>query len=70
MHLERLGLFMIRKKIVFIIVEGKSDQKALGIFFERFFNDKHVEIHIYHGDITSEKGVTDYSHVKAPSVFS
>lgn len=45
------------KKVVFIIVEGCSDETALGHFFKMLYQPNNVYIHIEHGDITSEKGV-------------
>lgn len=48
----------LSKKVVFIIVEGPSDEEALHVLFERALADAHVYIHVVHGDITSKKGVT------------
>ncbi|MCD8322390.1 MAG: hypothetical protein LUC89_05840 [Oscillospiraceae bacterium] len=50
------------KKIVFIIVEGPSDSDALGVMFERYFNNNTVYIHITHCDLTTENG-TNSSNV-------
>ena len=47
-----------RKKIVFVIVEGPSDETALGVSLSRMFNSDEVYIHIMHGDITTRKGIT------------
>jgi len=47
-----------RKKIVFIIVEGPSDEEALGAILSRIFSSNTVYVHITHCDITTEKGVT------------
>lgn len=47
---------MARKKIVFVIVEGPSDDEALGLLLDRIYDKSKVYIHITHGDITSEKG--------------
>lgn len=49
---------MSRKKIVFIIVEGPSDDEALGVLLNRLYHENAVHIEIVHGDITSEKSVT------------
>lgn len=49
---------MARKKIVFIIVEGPSDDDALGVIFNRLYNKSSVHVEVTHGDITSEKTVT------------
>ena len=45
---------MARKKIVFVIVEGPSDDTALGVLFTKIFDDNHVHVEITHGDITSD----------------
>lgn len=49
---------MSRKKIVFIIVEGPSDDEALGVLLNRLYYENAVHLEIMHGDITSEKSVT------------
>ena len=48
---------MTRKKIVFVIVEGPSDDEALEILLEKLFENNKVFVHITHGDITSEPGI-------------
>lgn len=45
---------MARKKIVFVIVEGPSDEEALGVILSRLYSNNEVYVHIMHGDITSE----------------
>ena len=45
-----------RKKIVFIIVEGPSDDEAIGTVFSKILNSNEVYIHIAHGDITTQTG--------------
>lgn len=54
--LERL-VEMANKKIVFIIVEGSSDETALACFFKMLFDPNEVYIHVEHGDITSRKEI-------------
>lgn len=49
---------MARKKIVFVIVEGSSDDTALGVALNQVYNKDSVYVHIMHGDITTERGVT------------
>lgn len=49
---------MARKKIVLVIVEGPSDDTALGIGLSQVFDKDKVYIHIMHGDITTRNGVT------------
>lgn len=48
---------MPRKKIVFVIVEGPSDEEALGVLLNRYFDSSTVYIHIMHCDITTELDV-------------
>ena len=48
---------LARKKIVFIIVEGPSDDTALGITLSQVFDKESVYVHIMHGDITTRKGI-------------
>lgn len=49
---------MAHKKIVFVIVEGSSDDEALGFLLEKLFDKNKVFTFIVHGDITSDKGTT------------
>ena len=42
---------MPRKKIVFIIVEGPSDQEALGAVLSNLYPSDQIYLHIVHGDI-------------------
>ncbi len=44
---------MARKKIVFVIVEGPSDDTALGVMFNRLYDKNLVHVEITHGDITT-----------------
>ena len=46
-----------RKKIVFVIVEGPSDDEALGVMLEKIYDKNRVHIHITHGDITTQSSV-------------
>ena len=48
---------MARKKIVFVIVEGVSDDEALGVLLEKIYDKNSVYVHITHGDITTEPGI-------------
>ena len=47
---------MARKKIVFVIVEGPSDDEALGLFLTRIYDKNKVYVHIVHGDLTTTTG--------------
>lgn len=49
---------MARKKIVFVIVEGPSDDEALGVILNRIYDNQTVYVHIMHRDITTDCGVT------------
>ena len=47
---------LTRKKIVLVIVEGVSDDTALGIALANFYDKDTVYIQIMHGDITTKRG--------------
>ena len=49
---------MARKKIVFVLVEGPSEEEALGVILNRIFDNETVYVHIMHCDITTQNGVT------------
>ena len=48
---------LARRKVVFVIVEGASDETALGIALNQVFDKEFVHVHIMHGDITTRTGV-------------
>ena len=48
---------MARKKVVLVIVEGPSDETALGVMLNQVYDENMVYVHIMHGDITTRKGV-------------
>lgn len=56
-HSERLVSSVARKRIVFVIVEGPSDEEALGVLLGRIYDRSSVFVHIMHGDITTQRGV-------------
>ena len=45
---------MPSKKIVFVIVEGPSDDETLGLLLSRIYNKAEVFVYITHGDITTQ----------------
>ena len=47
---------MARKQIIFVIVEGTSDDEALGLLLNKLFDKDVVYVHITHGDVTTESG--------------
>jgi len=49
---------MARRQIVFVIVEGPSEETALGVIMSRLFDRDTVFLKITYGDITSELDVT------------
>lgn len=49
---------MARKKIVFVIVEGPSDDEALGVILSRLYDKNAVHVEIMHGDITSDRSIS------------
>lgn len=54
---------MARKKIVFVIVEGASDDMALGNTLSQVFDKESVHVHIMHEDVTTRTGVTSQNIV-------
>lgn len=48
---------MPHKKIIFVIVEGPSDESALGVLLNRIYCNASVHVHIMHCDITTERNV-------------
>ncbi len=48
---------MARRKIIFVIVEGPSDDEALGVILSRIYGNDTVYVHIMHCDITSRSDV-------------
>lgn len=48
---------MPAKKVIFVIVEGPTDEDALGVIFQRFFDKNMVRVKVIHGDITTERNV-------------
>lgn len=48
---------MSRKRIVFVIVEGPSDEEALGVILNRIYDKNSVYVHVMHCDITTARGV-------------
>lgn len=55
---------MAYKKIIFVIVEGPSDDEALGVVLSKIFNTNSVYIEILHHDITTENGVNSTNIIK------
>lgn len=45
---------MARKKVVMILLEGYTDQEALGTFFVDYFSNDRVITHVLYTDITSK----------------
>ena len=44
---------MNEKKVVTVIVEGPSDENAIGGILKEFFSSEEVQFAVVHGDITS-----------------
>lgn len=65
MRSKRLVSSVARKKIVFVIVEGPSDDNTIGYFLYKIFDKNTVHVEVMHCDITTEKGVTSHNiHLK------
>ena len=43
---------MARKKIIFVIVEGPSDEEALGVLLNRIYDSNAVHVQVMYCDIT------------------
>ena len=54
---------MARKKIVLVIVEGPSDEVALGMALSQVYDKDFIYVHIMHGDITTRRGVNSQNIV-------
>lgn len=54
-----------RKKIVLVIVEGPSDDSALGVILNRLFDKNKVHIEIMYGDITTDMNIDPIDIAKA-----
>lgn len=60
-RLERPVNLVARKKIVFVIVEGPSDEEALGAILYQIFDKDTVHVHITHRDITTDRDSKNWS---------
>ena len=49
---------MTRKKVLLVIVEGPSDETALGYALSHVYDKDQVYVQVIHGDITIKDGVT------------
>ena len=49
---------MNEKKVVAVIVEGPSDENAIGGILKEFFSSEEVQFAVVHGDITSNYSTT------------
>ncbi|WP_321004643.1 hypothetical protein [Eisenbergiella porci] len=54
---------LARKKIVLVIVEGPSDDVALGMALSQVYDKDFIYVHIMHGDITTRRGVSSQNIV-------
>lgn len=49
---------MNEKKVIAVIVEGPSDENAIGGILKEFFSSEEVQFAVVHGDITSNEFTT------------
>ena len=49
---------MSEKKVIVVIVEGPSDENAIGSILKEYFSSEEVQFAVVHGDITSDKFTT------------
>lgn len=59
---------MPRKKVIFVIVEGPSDETALGVLLSRHFDKDTVYTHVMHCDITTEFDKDTHQKVGAADI--
>lgn len=52
------------KKVMIFIVEGPSDESALGSIIREHFSSLEISFHVLHGDITTKAGVDHTTIVK------
>ena len=55
---------MAEKKVVAVIVEGQSDENALGEILKDYFSSEEVQFVVTHGDITSDINTTPANVLK------
>ena len=55
---------MTRKKILLVIVEGASDETALGYALTQVYDKEQVYVQVVHGDVTTRNRVTAANIVK------
>lgn len=55
---------MIEKKVIAFIVEGPSDEAALGTIMKEYFSSSEVQFVVIHGDITLKDYVSNNSILK------
>ena len=48
---------MIEKKVIVVVVEGPSEETAIGGILNDFFSSNKIQFRVVRGDITSEKGI-------------
>lgn len=49
---------MAEKKVIAFIVEGASDEAALGTIMKEYFSDHHIQFVVIRGDITTKDYVS------------
>lgn len=49
---------MSEKKVIAVIVEGHSDENAIGGILKEYFSSEEVQFAVVHGDITSNDSTT------------
>ena len=57
MLLRKQVNILARRKIVFVIVEGLSDETALGKVLSNIYNKNYVYTYVMRCDITTQKGI-------------
>lgn len=59
LFVKQEGVFILsEKKVIVVIVEGPSDENAIGSILKEYFSSEEVQFAVVHGDITSDKFTT------------
>ena len=62
---------MNEKKVIAVIVEGPSDEAALGSILKEYFSSAEIQFVVVHGDITTKDYTsTESSNASATDVLS
>ena len=58
----------MKKRWLAVIVEGSSDESAIGSILKEYFSSEEVQFAVVHGDITSDDSTTEENVSKSKVV--